>query len=264
VGWIDVENPSVLQAELAGILAGRRLGRPVLVHGTLDSTQDEARRLVALGATEGTLVLALEQTAGRGRLQRAWVSARGAGIWFSLVLRPGIQVEAAGFLSIVAGVGAAEGLRAATGADVRLKWPNDLMARDRKLGGILAEAQAAGQELRFVILGIGINLEAPQGELATPAIGLAELADHAQPAGVLAAVLERIEHRYYEYLDIGAEPARRAWLDLSMSLGRTFEAGVDGTRVRGRAVDLDPGGGLVLEAGGVRVVVRSGEAVLIP
>jgi BirA family biotin operon repressor/biotin-[acetyl-CoA-carboxylase] ligase len=149
---------------------------------SVGSTNDEAAQLAAAGAPEGTVVIARQQTAGRGRRGRQWHSAPGAGIYMSLVLRPrtsgaGASGGDAALITLMAGAAAAEAVEAAEALRVALKWPNDLVVeRDgrggverRKLAGILAEGAASAAGLQHVVLGIGINLR--------PTAYLPELAD---------------------------------------------------------------------------------------
>ena len=133
-----MQNLSELETGLTSRLTTRHFGRPFHLFERLGSTQDEARRQAQEGAVHGTLVWALEQTAGRGRMDRSWVSKRGAGLWFSLVLRPQGDPNAAALLSLAAGVGVVRAMPAT--APARLKWPNDVLLNGRKLAGILAEA----------------------------------------------------------------------------------------------------------------------------
>lgn len=121
------------------------------------STNDEARALAAEGAPEGTLVMADRQTAGRGRLGRAWHSAPGLGLYLSVVLRPKEPAGRIGRYALMAAVAACTACRTVAGERVRIKWPNDLLAGGAKLGGILAEVRsgAAGQEL---VVGLGVNV----------------------------------------------------------------------------------------------------------
>src|SRR5690606_6342284 len=137
------------------------------------STNDEAARLAAAGATQGTTVVAAAQTAGRGRLGRAWFSPPGAGLYASVVIR---DPRAAPLLTLAAGVAIAEGIRAAAGLPVEIKWPNDLvvdagLGRRRKLAGILTEGSSGVDGLQFVIVGFGVNL--------LPAAYPADIADRA-------------------------------------------------------------------------------------
>ena len=126
---------------------------------TCASTNDEARRLAELGAAHGTVVVADHQSAGRGRHGRAWVDRPAASLLLSMVLRPRGGGADASALPLRVGLAAARALRARTGLDVRIEWPNDLVVADRKVGGVLCEAAYAEGRLDFVIAGIGINVE---------------------------------------------------------------------------------------------------------
>ncbi|HEV3230805.1 MAG TPA: biotin--[acetyl-CoA-carboxylase] ligase [Candidatus Dormibacteraeota bacterium] len=256
------------------------MGRSLSLHRRLGSTQDEARRLARAGAPPGTVVWALEQTAGRGRMDRRWVSPAGGGLWFSAVLRPEVAADRVAFLGIVAGVAVAEALRRRSGAEVRLKWPNDLRLDGRKLGGLLAEAELSGADVRHVVLGVGVNLVEPAGgfpgDLGGAAIALrpasaardgAARTDAGAPAadlaaGHLAAILAALEAGVETWRTAGPEPARRRWLELSETIGREVRAELPAGPVVGLAVDLSPDGGLLLELpGGARRTVQSGEVI---
>lgn len=238
-----------------------------MVVETIGSTQDEARRRATEGAPEGLLVWALEQTRGRGRLDRTWVSPAGSGLWFSLVLRPRLAPEALPWLTLAAGVGVASGLRDLSGADLRLKWPNDVLLDGAKLGGILAEAESAASGITFVVLGVGINLRRPPGgfdaALQPPPAALEDTgAPAASPAEAMAAVLGGIETAY-DVLSTGdVDATRQAWLDLSATIGSRVSAQGPGMTVEGVAVDLGSDGALVIETDdGRRTEVRSGEVL---
>jgi BirA family biotin operon repressor/biotin-[acetyl-CoA-carboxylase] ligase len=157
--------------------AGRRapFGEPLYFFGATSSTNDVAERLAGEGAPEGTTVVALAQSAGRGRLGRQWFSPPGAGLYVSVICR---ERAAAPLLTLAGGVAVAEGIRAATGLPVHIKWPNDIVTADglsrpgrRKLAGILAEASTGAAGLQHVVLGFGINLR--------PAVYPAAIADRA-------------------------------------------------------------------------------------
>ena len=134
----------------------------VVYFESIASTMDEAHRLAESGAESGTLVLADEQLAGRGRLGRRWTSGRGAGIWATSIHR-GVPVSALDVLSIRIGLALAPALDPFAPGPVSLKWPNDLLVRRQKLGGILVEARWRDVTVEWVAVGIGINLQAPQG-----------------------------------------------------------------------------------------------------
>ena len=155
----------------------------LLVYRSLTSTQDVLHQLAEHGAADGTVVVADEQTAGRGRMGRSWASAPGAGLWCSLLSRPAAAAGAAGdsvdeaaehpqLMSIRVGLAVATALDAVAGRAVRLKWPNDLVLDNRKLGGILIESRWRGNRPDWTVIGVGINLATPAGQ--SEAIGLHE------------------------------------------------------------------------------------------
>ena len=139
-------------------LKSHRLGKTI--HHLLEtgSTNDGARQLAEQGAPEGTLVLAEEQTQGRGRLGRSWLSERGAGIYASILLRPVLKPRDAAVLTLVAAVAGSEAIEHASGLNADIKWPNDLLLSGRKCCGILSEMQAERDDIRYVVVGIGINV----------------------------------------------------------------------------------------------------------
>jgi BirA family biotin operon repressor/biotin-[acetyl-CoA-carboxylase] ligase len=255
-----------LKSGLEAVLQTRYVGRPTLLHEEVGSTQDEARRLADQGAASGTVVWSLAQSAGRGRMDRSWLSTRGTGLWFSVILRPDGDAAGAALLSLAAGVAVARALRAHGAASVRLKWPNDVLLHGRKLAGVLAEAETRAGSLAFVILGVGLNLDpGPAGfpaSIAGAAASLAEVAPGAHaPAALMASLLGELEAAIEMTL---GDPAalRQAWIELSDTIGREVRAQLATGAVEGLAVDLEVDGSLVVETeDGTRRQVRSGEVV---
>ena len=153
------------------------------------STLDVAHRIAARGAPAGTLVIANEQTAGRGRSGKSWQSSPGEGLWLTLIERP-VDSSGLGVLSLRVGLAAAEALDRFASEPIRLKWPNDLYVDDRKLGGVLVEARWREQAVEYVAIGLGVNVQAPRNVQSAAGLEpgtdrldvLAELV-----AGVLAA-----------------------------------------------------------------------------
>jgi BirA family biotin operon repressor/biotin-[acetyl-CoA-carboxylase] ligase len=195
---------------------------PVLRLGTVTSTQDVAR-----GLALGSIVLADHQTAGRGRLERRWVSPAGTALLVSYVLEPNP------LLSLAAGVAAAE----ACGQGVRLKWPNDLLLDGRKVGGILVETTP-----EKAICGVGINLTwAPEGA--------------AQLDRPRDQVFERLSERIAVWVGSPADPVLARWRQLSATLGRRVRVEVSGQTIEGVAQDLGQRGELIVD--GVAYVAGS-------
>ena len=239
------------------------VGRTSSFHASIGSTQDEARRLARAGAPHGHLVWANTQTSGRGRMARRWYSAPGSGLWFSVVLRPGRPAAAVVALPLATGAAVGAALDRFAPGSIRLKWPNDVLLGGRKVAGILVEAQTHGGVVDHVVVGIGINLRRPRegfdAEIGETAAALAEVAPGASPPAVLAAVLEELENAYEELLAHGPATARQGWLALADTVGRDVVANAAGEVIRGRAVDLDEAGNLVVERDGKRHVVTYGE-----
>jgi BirA family biotin operon repressor/biotin-[acetyl-CoA-carboxylase] ligase len=166
----DILTPDMLKQRLKGSLFGKR----IFHFFKTDSTNRVARELGHAGEPEGAVVIAEEQTAGRGRAGRAWHSQRAAGIYVSLLLRPKLAPVQAPLLTMMAGLSAHSAVQALTGLTVDLKWPNDLLIRGKKAGGILTEMHAEPGQIRFVNVGIGLNVNQENfpGELASTATSL--------------------------------------------------------------------------------------------
>ncbi|HET9672259.1 MAG TPA: biotin--[acetyl-CoA-carboxylase] ligase [Actinomycetota bacterium] len=226
------------------------LDAPVRWFDVVGSTNREAVELARAGAPAWTLVGAAHQTAGRGRAGRAWLDRPGGGVMVSVVLRPSLDPERIGLVSLAAGAAMAGAAAAVAHRAVRCKWPNDLLADGAKVGGILAEADVDGGMTRHVVVGVGVNL-VPPAEVPG-AGGLGEV----DPEALLSAFLLRLR----SLIDGDPGAALDAWRARSHTLGRIVEATtIDGTIVRGVAVDVDDGGGLLVDGGDGPVRVASGD-----
>lgn len=186
----------------------------ILRFESVPSTNTEVARHASEGAAEGLAIMADEQTAGRGRLQRAWSSPKGAGLYFSLLLRPTIAVERWPLITFMAALAVGDALSEACDVTTDIKWPNDLLSGERKICGILAEAveTPAG---RAVVLGMGVNLtsDAYPAEIAASATSVAEASARAPERETLLAVLVQALSRWYSLLHEpdGAEKIVAAW-----------------------------------------------------
>ena len=237
------------------------LGRRVLWFSTIGSTNDVAASLADQGEPEGTVVVADAQTAGRGRQGRVWISLPAAGLYASVILRP--SPEALDLVTLTAGVALADGLRAATGIDASVKWPNDIYVHGRKVAGILAEGGGSAAGASHVILGFGINLlpAAFPPEVASRATSLETELGRAVDRGlVLAECLAALAGRY-EQLRRGERTAiLDAWRARARStLGRAVEWDSPGGVCRGVAEDIDSRGALLVRTGTGRERLLAGE-----
>src|SRR5499427_1972995 len=199
----DVLTPDMLKRRLKGSLFGKHVYHFLKT----DSTNRVAMELGYAEEPEGAVVLAEEQTAGRGRAGRAWHSERGTGIYVTILLRPKISPVQAPLLTMMAGLSAQAAIQARTGLQIDLKWPNDLMLNGKKLGGILTEMYADTTLVRFVIVGIGINVNQENfpGELSSLATSLrSETATNQSRLELLARLLREFESDYNRFLREGA------------------------------------------------------------
>ncbi len=236
-----------------------RLGRPRIQLPVTGSTMDDARELADVGMAEGTIVIADRQLAGRGRSGRAWVTPDGA-LAMSLILRPTREPARWGLLPLVIGSAIAD-LAISYGADAGVKWPNDVLVRGRKLAGILMEGrQAAPGVAPHVIVGIGVNV-GPDG---VPPIGISLTEAAFRPftvADILDPLLRAIESRYRAFEQGNDDALLAEWRQLSITLGSDVEAA--DLSVRGRAVEVDGTGALVLETADGRVTVNAGDVHIL-
>lgn len=198
----DILTPDMMRQRLKGSLFGKRIYH----FFKTDSTNRVALELGHAGEPEGAVVLAEEQTAGRGRAGRAWQSDRAAGIYVTLLLRPKLSPVQAPLLTMMAGLSAQSAVQAVTGLAADLKWPNDLLLRGKKVGGILTEMHAEPSQVRFVIVGMGLNVNQEKfaGELAATATSLRmETGKHESRLELLVRLLREFENDYNRFLREG-------------------------------------------------------------
>lgn len=269
--WSDLERPPLNPASLRRALVREdTLWRELEVVDSLGSTNTElARRVRGGSAGEGTVLVAEEQTAGRGRLERAWSAPARSGLFFSVALTPEAPVDRWGWLPLLAGVATASSLARTAGVDTALKWPNDLLidvgGEERKLGGILAERVGD----TAVVIGIGLNVSLRADELPVPTAGSLTLAGArgTDRDPLLRSVLRGLEDWYGRWSAVRGDPGeshlQEAYAAGCTTLGRTVRADLPGGgRLTGEAVALDGDGRLVLAtAEGVQRPVSAGDIV---
>lgn len=239
------------------------LGRRLVYLASASSTQEVARGEAESGAASGTVVVAEEQTAGRGRFGREWVSPAGRNLYLTLVLRPSVRGLRA--LSIVSPLAIAVAVEEVTGLSPRIKWPNDAIIEGRKLAGVLIENELSGDEIRYSLVGIGLNVnmdvERAPGieEIATSV--KRELGAETSREELLAALLNRYEALYQQAAtNAGVYEAWRARLD---TLGRQVRVTFGDQVYEGLAEDVDTDGNLVLRRpDGERLTLEAGEVSL--
>ncbi|MFJ7999815.1 biotin--[acetyl-CoA-carboxylase] ligase [Streptomyces sp. NPDC096310] len=270
--WTDLERPPLgLRALRRGLILPGGLWTSLDVVEATGSTNTDLAARAAGGAPEGAVLVAEEQTAGRGRLDRRWSAPARSGIFFSVLLRPGpgVPAERLGWLPLLTGVAVATGLARAAGVDTALKWPNDLLVtvdgEERKAGGILAERAGADA----VVVGVGLNVSLRAGELPVPTAGSLALANAVSldRDTLLRAVLRSLERWYGQWRETGGDPAasrlQEAYAVGCATLGRRIRAELPGGReLVGGAVAVDGDGRLVVATDdGERHPVAAGDIV---
>ncbi|MFI6699633.1 biotin--[acetyl-CoA-carboxylase] ligase [Streptomyces sp. NPDC050509] len=270
--WTDLERPPLgLRALRRGLILPGGLWSSLDVVEATGSTNTDLAARAADGAAEGAVLVAEEQTAGRGRLDRRWSAPARSGIFFSVLLRPGpgVPVERLGWLPLLTGVAVATGLARAAGVDTALKWPNDLLVtvdgEERKAGGILAER--AGDDA--VVVGVGLNVSLRADELPVPTAGSLALANAVSldRDTLLRAVLRSLERWYGPWREAGGDPVatglQEAYAAGCATLGRQVRAELPGgNELVGEAVAVDGDGRLVVATDdGERHSVGAGDIV---
>lgn len=251
---------------LSSLLTTQRFGRDLHCFDEVGSTNTVARDLARAGAVEGTVVIADAQTQGRGRLGRTWTSPAGRNLYLSIVLRPRLPDARLGQVSLVAGVATCEAVRAHCAAV--LKWPNDVLVDGRKVAGLLIESEGEGAS-RFLILGIGVNLNATRAdfppELRDKA-GSVRMATNAlvERERFTASLLAQLERRYDELHAQGFAALRAAWESLSPLIGAQICVEESAGRIEGVALGLDDDGALrVRTASGAEHRVVAGDVTVV-
>ena len=243
------------------------------MHEALNSTQERARELARAGARHGALVVSRVQTGGRGRLGRRWGSPPG-GLWMSLVLRPELDVALASRLTQAAAVGVAKALWE-LGVEAKIKWPNDLLVRERKICGVLAESSfenvpvaskrvrpsTTSRSLDFVVLGLGLNANLDPEDLGVTDRDVttlrSELGSDVEPLRLLKILLASLHTELERIQDF--EAILDDWRALNCTLGRRVRVQRFGEILEGLAADLSPDGALLLHTRNGTVELFEGE-----
>jgi len=244
---------TLLQGEIQEGLNTEIIGkRGIFHHHLTDSTNIRAKSLADEGAEEGTVIIAEEQEQGRGRRGRRWFSPEGKGIYVSIILRPRLAPSESPKLTLMTAVAVADALISLTSLDIRIKWPNDIIVHGRKLAGILTEVSAEMDDVKYVIIGLGINVNIPNdlfpsdiGDTASSII--LETGRKFPRIRILRAYLEWFEKYYALVRTSGFGPVLKRWKDLSDIIGRTVRIDLVHQSYTGEVLDVDENGVLVLE-----------------
>lgn len=229
----------------------RTIGRDIRVFEQTTSTNDVLEKLARAGAKEGAVVFAEEQTSGRGRLGRKWMSPARKGLWFSVLLRPDLRPQEATQLTVASAVALRRAIQLQTGLKTEIKWPNDILASGKKVAGILTELSGELDRIKYVLVGIGVDVNLNSGDFLTELRAQAtslkiELGKPVARAELAGAILRELDREYVRIL-AGEFPAvADEWEQYCTTIGQRLVIRLGDRRIRGRAESLSEDGALLL------------------
>jgi BirA family transcriptional regulator, biotin operon repressor / biotin---[acetyl-CoA-carboxylase] ligase len=251
--------------EISRGLGTRLIARRIIYDESTKSTNDVAKQLAEAGEPEGTLVIADEQTAGRGRLGRTWIAPPRSSILMSLILRPALAPQQMSRVTMAVSLGACSGIEHLTGLVAQLKWPNDILLRGRKCAGILSEAKIEADRLEYIVTGLGMNANFSASGISGMPANATTLADElgrSVPREALVRSLAREIDRYYLRL-LDGDDLRSEWKSRMLTLGKYVRADIGRQTHEGIAEDIDEDGSLLLrQADGSVVRLVAGDVTL--
>lgn len=245
----ELIHPDFVKKELQTVTLGRNL----VYYEKVDSTNNIAKKLADKGAADGTIVLAEEQTGGRGRLDRTFFSPFAQGLWFSVILRPHFPPMEVSKMTLVAAVALTKALRKFGLIHCGIKWPNDILVHDKKIVGILTELNASVEKINYLVMGIGINTTVEKKDLpkelkkTTTSFAMEDIP--VKQNELFVEILQQLEKYYAIVHEHGFAPVLEEWKTLSCMLGRTVEVTETNRSYQGKAVDIDDNGNLLVDTG---------------
>ena len=266
LGYRLVTSPDKLRAfEIQLGLNTKIIGKNMIVMDTVTSTMDEAFRLGMEGCGEGTVVCAETQSKGRGRLGRVWISPKAKGLYFACVLRPTLPLNQLALLTLMSAVALAEAIESVSDLKPSIKWPNDLLWEGRKLAGILTELRAESDQVKFVVVGIGLNINTSAHQAFEGASSLKTAAGRSfNRVEVFQAILRCLEKWYIKLLNCDFIEITDAWKERSSTLNKRLRLTDPAGTIEGEAVDLDEDGALLIRKdNGVIIKKTAGDIFLL-
>ncbi len=269
-GYRLLTAPDLLHADdlLSRLGKVKVIGRDIRVFQETTSTNDVIEKLARDGVKEGVVVFAESQTRGRGRLGRKWLSPGQKGLWFSVLLRPDLRPQEATQLTVAAATALVRAIALQTGLKPEIKWPNDILIRNRKVAGILTEMSAELDHVKHVILGIGVDVNLNPGEFPPELRKLAtslkiETGGTTSRSELAAAILRELENDYARVCSGHFAAVADEWEENCSTLGRQVGIRIGHRQIRGRVESLGEDGALLLrtEHGHIERVI-SGDVTL--
>ncbi len=269
LGYRLVGAPDLLHADdlLARLGEARIIGRDIRVFKETTSSNDVVEKLARDGAKEGAVVFAESQTRGRGRLGRQWVSPSQKGLWFSLLLRPKLRPQQATWITIASAVALRRAIHEFCGLSSEIKWPNDLLVGGRKLAGILTELRAELDQVQYIVLGIGVDVNLLHSEfpaaLRSKATSIrAELGRPVSRAGLAVAILRELDRDYQRICEDNLRGLADEWVEHCATIGKDVTVHSGERTITGRAESLNRDGALLVRTDHGRIEQVTGGEVL--
>lgn len=228
------------------------IGRHIHYEEIVESTQKIAHQLATEVVPEGTVVIAEEQTSGRGRMNRQWHSPKYTGVWMSLIIRPNIPLTKAPQVTLLTAVAIVQAIEEITGLYPQIKWPNDIFINGKKVTGILTELQAEADQIHSIIIGIGINVNQKREDFPvelreTASSLMIESGEQISRSTLIKSVFKHFEKLYNLYLEQGFFPIKLLWEGYAISIGKKIKARTLTNVLEGKALGITDEGVLMLE-----------------
>lgn len=264
-GYKLLEEPDILtEEELIIELKDSKFGNNIHYFKTIDSTNTYTKKLALNGLEEGTIVLSDEQTGGRGRLGRAWVSPTGSSVSISILLRPNVEPKDAAKITEIAAAATAKAIHKVIGLDAGIKWPNDIILENKKVCGILTEMSAELSEINYVIVGIGINVNVDNfpDDISKVATSLKRVKkEEVSRKEIVISLVREFERLYYDYINTGSlKKTVEICKNKSVTIGKKVKIISRNSELIATALDISENGELIVKKeNGEIIKVISGE-----
>ncbi|MBS4217327.1 biotin--[acetyl-CoA-carboxylase] ligase [Bacillus sp. FJAT-49711] len=252
-GYRLISKPDHLSGhEILFGLETKTMGRNVLYYDSVESTQMISHKAAREGAPEGTIVIAGEQTAGKGRMTRPWHSTKQKGIWMSMIIRPKLPPQKAPQFTLISAIACVRAIEEVTGLEPNIKWPNDILYKGKKLTGILTELQGEADKVNFLVIGIGMNVNQREEDFPDEVKKIAtslefESGHTVSKTKVIQKILLYFEKYYELYMEQGFAPLKILWESYAAGIGKTIIARTITGEISGIALGITEEGILKVE-----------------
>lgn len=237
----------LLASEISFGLDTKIIAKKILSFDAVDSTMDVAYNLAMKTKGEGICIFAEGQKKGRGRMNREWQSPKHKGVYLSIILRPEILPNEVPKITLMVAVSVAKTIRAKTGLNALIKWPNDILIDGKKVCGILTDMNAESDTVKFLVVGIGININSKARDLPDTATSLREASgEEIDRIGFTRPLLEELDRHYLDFTQQGFGAILNEWRNFSATLGLRIKVDFKNRHIEGQAMDVDDSGALLV------------------